>query len=184
MRGGYPGDLAGKIAHGRPCGSALVTRNFCASLRKSYRTATGLHSTGGEPCNMPIGINLIEGRFRSYWDRTAEHGSGNERIRFTAVAARSPRESGQANRRRNEPAASGEGAECRQGNNTARLGPERSAKWTKTVHKSRAPGAALAVGVYGTAIDCELARALTLFGCDSFRTAATRKLSAWNRHWQ
>jgi hypothetical protein len=29
--------------------------------------------------------NLTERRFRDYWDRTAEHGSGNERMRFKAV---------------------------------------------------------------------------------------------------
>jgi hypothetical protein len=31
------------------------------------------------------GLNLTERRFRDYWDRTAEHGSGNERIRFAAI---------------------------------------------------------------------------------------------------
>jgi hypothetical protein len=35
--------------------------------------------------NSPIGEKLTEGRFRSYWDRTAEHGKSNERIRFKAV---------------------------------------------------------------------------------------------------
>jgi hypothetical protein len=34
--------------------------------------------------NSPVGLNLTEWRFRSYWDRTAEHGNANERVRFRA----------------------------------------------------------------------------------------------------
>ena len=35
--------------------------------------------------DMPIGINLTEGRFRDYWARTGEFSGPNERIRFRAV---------------------------------------------------------------------------------------------------
>jgi hypothetical protein len=35
--------------------------------------------------NAPMGANLAERRFREYWDRTAEAGNTNERVRFKAV---------------------------------------------------------------------------------------------------
>jgi hypothetical protein len=35
--------------------------------------------------NATIVANLTEGRFRSYWKRTSEHGSSNERVRFKAM---------------------------------------------------------------------------------------------------
>ena len=33
----------------------------------------------------PIGLNLAERQFRSYWERTSEVGNTNERIRFKVV---------------------------------------------------------------------------------------------------
>lgn len=35
--------------------------------------------------NVTVVTNLTERRFRAYWERTAEHGTGNERIRFRAT---------------------------------------------------------------------------------------------------